>query len=320
MDPGVRRDDEQGTVLISMKPAETVSPSVTNAAGSRGEWLTAIELVALGAIWGGSFLFMRVAAKDFGPFPLVAVRLVAGVAILLPFLWRARSRITRSHWPRFLLIGALNSAIPFALFAWGAERAPAGIGAIANSMTVLFAALVAYAVFGERIGWRRAIALVTGFLGVVILASGRVAGENVMGAAIAGTIASLCYGFSVNLTRHWLADLPPVVGVAGTLTCGTLLALPLAVITWPQAPIPVWSWLAVLSLGVLCTGIAYVLFFRVIQRAGASRATTSTYLIPIFGVLWGWLLLGEQPTWTMIAATVLILGSVILSQRDVRKV
>jgi drug/metabolite transporter (DMT)-like permease len=303
-----------------MKPAETVSPSATAPADSRGEWLTAIELVALGAIWGGSFLFMRVAAKDFGPFPLVEVRLFAGVAILLPFLWRARARITRAHWPRFLVIGALNSAIPFALFAWGAERAPAGIGAIANSMTVLFAALVAYAVFGERIGWRRAIALVTGFLGVVILASGRVAGENVMGAAIAGTIASACYGFSVNLTRHWLADLPPVVGVAGTLTCGTLLALPLAVATWPQAPIPTLSWLAALSLGVLCTGIAYVVFFRVIQRAGASRATTSTYLVPIFGVLWGWLLLGEQPTWTMIAATVLILGSVILSQRDVRKV
>ncbi|HVT33249.1 MAG TPA: DMT family transporter [Rhodanobacteraceae bacterium] len=301
-----------------MKPAEAASPSTTTA-GSRGEWLTAIELVALGAIWGGSFLFMRVAAKDFGPFALVEVRLVAGVAILLPFLWRARSRITRAHWLRFLLIGALNSAVPFALFAWGAERAPAGIGAIANSMTVLFAALVAYAVFGERIGWRRAIALVTGFLGVVILASGRVAGENVMGAAIAGTIASLCYGFSVNLTRHWLADLPPVVGVAGTLTCGTLLALPLAAATWPPSAIPTLSWLAALSLGVVCTGIAYVLFFRVIQRAGAARATTSTYLIPIFGVLWGWLVLGERPTWTMIASAVLILGSVILSQREARK-
>ena len=114
----------------------------------------------LGAIWGSSFLFMRIAAKDFGPLPLVEVRLLAGVVILLPFLWRARARITRAHWPRFALIGALNSAIPFALFAWGAERAPAGIGAIANSMTALFAALVAFVVFGERIGTRRAIALV----------------------------------------------------------------------------------------------------------------------------------------------------------------
>jgi drug/metabolite transporter (DMT)-like permease len=310
--------ERQARKADPMKPAAAASRSAATPADSHGEWLTALELLLLGAIWGGSFLFMRIAAKDFGPFPLVEVRLVAGVAILLPFLWRARSRITRAHWLRFLLVGALNSAVPFALFAWGAERAPAGIGAIANSMTVLFAALVAYTVFGERIGTRRAIALVTGFVGVVVLASGRVAGENVMGAAIAGTIASLCYGFSVNLTRHWLADLPPVVGVAGTLTCGTLLALPLAAGTWPAAPIPALSWSAALLLGVLCTGIAYVLFFRVIQRAGASRATTSTYLIPIFGVLWGWLLLGEQPTWTMIASAMLILGSVILSQREAR--
>jgi drug/metabolite transporter (DMT)-like permease len=280
---------------------------------------TPLELLVLGAIWGGSFLFMRVAAKDFGPLPLVEVRLVTGVAILLPFLWRARERITRAHWLRFALIGALNSAIPFSLFAWGAERAPAGIGAIANSMTVLFAALVAFVVFRERIGTRRGIALVVGFIGVVILASGRTAGENVMGAAIAGAVASLCYGFSINLTRHWLADLPPTVAVAGTLTCATLMAAPLAAWTWPAAPIPTMSWLAATALGVVCTGIAYWLFFRLIQRVGSARASTTTYLVPIFGVAWGWLLLGETPTLTMIASAVLILGSVILSQREVRR-
>ena len=285
---------------------------------TRDLW-TPIELLLLGAIWGGSFLFMRVAAKDFGPLPLVGVRLVTGVVILLPFLWRARERITRKHWIRFAVIGALNSAIPFSLFAWGAERAPAGIGAIANSMTVLFAALVAFVVFREHIGARRGIALVVGFVGVVILASGRVAGENVMGAAIAGTVASLCYGVAINLTRHWLSDLPPSAGVAGTLGCATLMALPFAVATWPAAPIPTASWLAATALGVLCTGIAYWLFFRLIQRVGSARASTTTYLVPIFGVAWGWLLLGETPTLTMIASAVLILGSVILSQRESRK-
>jgi drug/metabolite transporter (DMT)-like permease len=285
---------------------------------SRDLW-TPIELLLLGAIWGGSFLFMRVAAKDFGPLPLVGVRLVTGVVILLPFLWRARERITRAHWLRFALIGALNSAIPFSLFAWGAERAPAGIGAIANSMTVLFAALVAFVVFREAIGLRRGIALLVGFAGVVILASGRVAGENVTGAAIAGAVASLCYGVAINLTRHWLADLPPTVAVAGTLSCATLMAAPLAALTWPATPIPAMSWLAASALGVLCTGIAYWLFFRLIQRVGSARASTTTYLVPIFGVAWGWLLLGETPTLTMIASAVLILGSVILSQREARK-
>ncbi|HEV7492117.1 MAG TPA: DMT family transporter [Rhodanobacteraceae bacterium] len=305
-----------------MAVVESADPSSAEKSGNahvaRDVW-TPIELILLGAIWGSSFLFMRIAAADFGPLPLVEVRLVAGVAILLPFLWRARSRITRKHWLRFALIGSLNSAIPFSLFAWGAERAPAGIGAIANSMTALFAALVAFLVFGERIGSRRAIALVVGFVGVVILASGRTAGDNVAGAAIAGTVASLCYGLALNFTRHWLADLPPVVGVAGTLTCATLIALPLAIATWPAMPIPVTSWAAATLLGVVCTGFAYWLFFRLIQRVGAPRASTTTYLVPIFGVAWGWLLLGEQPTWTMVASAVLILGSVILSQREVQR-
>jgi drug/metabolite transporter (DMT)-like permease len=296
----------------------SLTESATALNPSRDLW-TPIELLLLGAIWGGSFLFMRVAAKDFGPLPLVGVRLLTGVVILLPFLWRARARITRTHWLRFALIGALNSAIPFTLFAWGAERAPAGIGAIANSMTVLFAALVAFAVFGEHIGVRRGIALGVGFVGVVILASGRVAGENVMGAAIAGAVASLCYGFAINLTRHWLADLPPSAGVAGTLSCATLMAAPFAVATWPATPIPAVSWLAATALGVLCTGIAYWLFFRLIQRVGPARASTTTYLVPIFGVAWGWLLLGEMPTLTMVASAVLILGSVILSQREPKR-
>jgi drug/metabolite transporter (DMT)-like permease len=185
---------------------------------------------------------------------------------------------------------------------------------------VLFAALVAFAVFRERIGARRAVALIVGFIGVVILASGRTAGANVAGAALAGTAASLCYGFAINLTRHWLSDLPPVVAVAGTLSCATVMAAPLAAAMWPTTPIPPLSWSAATALGVVCTGIAYWLFFRLIQRVGSSRASTTTYLVPIFGVAWGWLLLGERPTWTMIASAVLILGSVILSQREVRQV
>lgn len=292
----------------------TLDTAVTHA---HRDWVTPLELLALGAIWGSSFLFMRVAANDFGPAALVEVRLVAGLVILLPFLWRGRALIRLSHWPKLALIGALNSAVPFALFAWGAERAPAGVGAIANSMTVLFAALVAFLVFGEKIGTRRAIALIFGFVGVVILASGRTSGDNVMGAAIAGTIASLCYGFALNLTRHWLSDLPPVVGVAGTLTCATLLGLPFAIAFWPPNALgfSAASWLSACALGVLGTGIAYVVFFRLIQRIGAPRASTATYLVPIFGMTWGWLLLGERPTWTMLASAALILGSVIISQR-----
>ena len=278
-------------------------------------WWTPFELIALGAIWGGSFLFMRVAAADFGPFALVEVRIVLGAAMLLPFLWRERERLTRALWARFAIVGALNSAIPFTLFAWGAERAPAGVGAIANSLTVLFTALVALVVYRERIGTIRAAAMFAGFVGVVVLMSGKTAGDNIAAAALAGTAASFCYGFAANFTKRWFADVPPIAAVAGTLSCAALMLAPLAAATWPSAPIPRTSWLSAIALGVLCTGIAYAFFFRLIQRVGAARATTCTYLVPLFGVAWGWLLLGETPTLTMLVAGTLILGSVIISQR-----
>ena len=292
--------------------------STPNIAATEHDWLTPVELTLLGAIWGGSFLFMRVAAPDFGPLALVEVRIVLGALSLLPFLLRVRRTITGVLWLRLAFVGVMNSAIPFTLFAWGAERAPAGVGAIANSMTPLFTALVAFAVWREAISLRRAVALVVGLIGVVILASDRVSGENVMQAAVAGTIASLSYGVAANLTKRWLSTIPPAAAVAGTQACAALLLAPLALTNMPTAPIPLHSWLCAAALGVLCTGIAYALLFRLIARVGAARAITCTYLIPLFGVGWAWLFLSEVPTTMMAIAGALILGSVIVSQRATR--
>ena len=296
--------------------SSTDAPATLLAPAADRDWRITAELVALGAIWGGSFLFMRVAVTDFGPFPMVATRLLFGSLILLPLLLRARKTIRLSHLWKMLVLGALSAAIPFTLFAWGAERAPAGIGAIANSMTVLFAALVAFVGFGEKIGTRKAIALVAGFIGVVILASGRTAGENVAPAALAGAAASFCYGLAANLIKKYLADIAPTAVAAGCLLGATILMAPLAVFTWPDAPIPAKSWMAVIALGVLCTGLAYAFYFRLIQRIGAPRAATSTYLVPLFGVAWAWLFLGEALTPTMAVAGAIILGSVLFSQKS----
>src|ERR1700733_13563034 len=152
-------------------------------------WQTPAELILLGAIWGASFLFMRIGAADFGPFPLVEVRLTMGALVLLPFLWRERLRFTAPLRWRLAGIGAINAAIPFALFAWGAERAPAGIGAICNALTVMFKVLVGVAFYGERISLRQSIGMLAGFAGVVVLASGKTSGAGVWLAALAGTTA-----------------------------------------------------------------------------------------------------------------------------------
>lgn len=289
------------------------------AAAKTAGWLTPIELTILGAIWGGSFFFMRVAAADFGPFALVEVRLTLGALVLLPFLWKARAQFTATLWLQLAWISAINSAIPFVLFAWGAERAPAGIGAITNSMAVMFAALVAFIFYGEKIGPRRAVGLLAGFAGVAVLASGKTAGASTGPAVLAGTSAALLYGIGGNMIRRYLKGIPASAVAAATLVAASLLLSPLAIYTWPRHPIPATSWLCAVLLGVLCTGTAYVLYYRLIYRIGAPRAATVTYLVPLFGVIWAWLLLGEPLTLSMAASGALILGGVALSQQRAAK-
>jgi drug/metabolite transporter (DMT)-like permease len=261
-------------------------------------------------------MFMRVAAPAFGPFALVEVRLGLGALVLLPFLWRARAAFPPRLWPKLALIGAINSAVPFLLFAWAAERAPAGVGAICNAMTVLFTALVGAMFFGERIGLARSLTLVVGFAGVVVLASARIAGAEVGAAVAAGTGAALLYGVGINLVRRHLSGLPSAAVAASTLSCAALLVSPFAIADWPSAAPTPQAWGSAALLGVVCTGLAFVMYYRLIARIGAGRASTVTYLVPLFGVAWAWWLLDEAPTWRMAIAGALILGSVAMSQKS----
>lgn len=277
--------------------------------------MTPVELLVLGAIWGAAFMFMRVAVPSFGAMPLVELRLALGAACLLPFLWRERHLFTPRVWLRVTGVGALNAAIPFALFAWAAGRAPAGIGAICNSTTAMFAALVAVFFFGERLQGRRIIGLIVGFAGVVVLASGRTAGGSVWAAAVAGTIGAACYGIGINLARRYLNGLPPYAVACANLLTAAVLCAPFAIFTWPSGPATTQAWGAAIALGVLCTGIAFVMYYRLIYRIGAPRAATVAYLIPLFGVFWAWLLLDEAITPTMATACALILVGVALSQQ-----
>jgi drug/metabolite transporter (DMT)-like permease len=284
-------------------------------ASALGTWLTPVELAVLGAIWGASFLFQRMSAADFGALPLVQVRLTLGALVLLPFLWVARDRFPLRAWPMLALIGLVNSAVPFVLFAWAAQRAPAGVVAITNSLAVLFTALVAFAFLGERIGGKRVAALFGGFAGVVVLASAKTAGADIGGAVLAGTAAAALYGVGANLVRTRLAGLPPAAVAAATLGVSALVMAPFSLAAWPDHALRPSSWGAAIALGVVCTGFAYALFYRLIKRVGAGRAVTVTYLVPLFAVAWAWVILGESLTWPMVIAGTLILGSVAVSQR-----
>jgi drug/metabolite transporter (DMT)-like permease len=182
-------------------------------------------------------------------------------------------------------------------------------------MTVLFAALIAFLFFGEKIGMRRAIALLVGFAGVVVLATAKVAGLSIGAAVVAGALAALLYGLGVNLVKRHMTGLPPAASAGATLGCAAILLLPMALTHWPTAPIPMLSWACAIALGVVCTGLAFLMFYRLIARIGPARASTVTYLVPMFGALFAWLFLGEPVTGAMVIAGVLILGSVAASQR-----
>lgn len=272
-----------------------------------------LELVLLGAIWGGSFLLMRVAAPEFGPFALVEIRLVFGALVLLPFVYRARKRLA-GRWHVLLAIGMLNSAVPFTLFAWATAIAPAGISAIANSMTALFAVLFAGMMFGEKIGIRRGFGLASGIIGVIVMVGIPMAGVPVAPAALAATAAAACYGLAGNLVKRHLAGLPPVALGGATLSCSALVLSPMAIWRWPEQALSAPVWASAITLGVLCTGIAYALLFRLLDTIGPSRTATVTYLVPLFGVAWAWLVLAEPVTPGMMIAGALILGGVALSQ------
>lgn len=296
---------------MTTAPAATVPEKPV---GQLGVWL---QLMMLGAIWGGSFLFMRVAAPEFGSFALVEVRLVCGALVLLPFLWRSRGFL-RGRWPMLFAVGLLNSALPFTLFAWAAANAPAAVGAIANSMTALFAVVVGWWMFGEGIGRWRGIGLLAGLAGVVVLVGAPAMGMNVGWAALAGTTGALCYAVAVNLVRRHLTGLPPIALGAATLTCSSLMVAPLAAWHWPEVMPTPDAWTSAVLLGVVCTGIAYAFMFRLLERIGPTRLATVTYLVPLFAVVWAWAVLGEPLTLSMAVAGTLILSGVALNQARAR--
>lgn len=282
-----------------------------------------IDLVALAAVWGASFLFMRIAAPELGAAPLVAMRVGIAAAFLLPILLvRQGAAALRAHPFRLFVLGIINSAIPFFLFGYAASQVPAAYSSILNATAPLWGALVAALWLNDRLSATAIGGLVLGFAGVVILVGGRttlaLSGEMLALAACLG--ATLCYGIGVNMVKRFGGGANPLAIATGTLIASTLFLTPFAAARWPSDPVSGGAWLAVLALGVLCTGFAYILYFRLIGSLGPARAITVTYLIPVFGMIWSAIFLGEAITLTMVTGTLVILLGVALTTGTVRQV
>ncbi len=274
------------------------------------------EFVALAAIWGSSFLFMRLGGAEFGVVATAGMRVAIGALVLVPVLrLSGHWSVLRRHAAPILFIGLLNSALPFVLFAYAVSSISTGLSAILNATVPLFGAVIAWLWLKDRPGTSRILGLVIGFTGVVLLAAENASFKpgGTGWAVLACLLATVCYGFAASFTKRYLTGVHPLATATGSQIGATLgLALP-TLWFWPAHNPGATSWLAIAALGIVCTGLAYILFFRLIDQLGPARAITVTFLVPVFAILYGTLLLGESLTWWMVSCGVVVVFGTALA-------
>jgi drug/metabolite transporter (DMT)-like permease len=277
---------------------------------------SSLDFIFLAAIWGSSFLFMLIGASEFGAMPTAGLRVLIATLFLAPILW------WRGHWHQLvknykpiLFVGVFNSAIPFAMFSYAVLHINTGLTSIINATTPLFGAVIAWIWLKDKPDKYRMIGLALGFFGVILLASGKTnfkpggAGWAVM----ACLLATLCYGIAANFAKRYLKGVHPLATATGSQMGACLgLAIP-SIWFWPATMPGLHAWLAVMVLGILCTGIAYVLYFRIIEHAGPTRALAVTFVIPVFAVIYGVVFLSEKLTMLMVGCGVIIIVGTALS-------
>lgn len=269
-----------------------------------------LQLILLAAIWGASFLFLRLGVPVFGPGKLIALRIGLGALFLLGVAaWLRRPLAWRGNLRHYLLIGLFNSALPFLLFAFAAKNLNASLLAIINATTPIFGAVVARLWLGSPLSRSAMLGLAIGFGGVLLVvgADHSTRGSAAWLAAFAALCAPLCYAIATSYTKKYASALAAFDQAHGSLWGGCLCVLPFALLM-PARQVPASAdWLAVAALALICTGWAYLIFFRLIREIGPARTLTVTFLIPVFGVLWGGVFLDEAISASMLAGGLIVL-------------
>lgn len=273
-------------------------------------------LVILAALWGGSFVFMRVAVPAMGPVPLAFTRVTLAAAALLAIA-AAQRRMPdfRARWREFAVVGIVNSALPFVLFCYAEQYVTASAAAILNATSPFFGAVAAAIWLGEPLTWRKIVGMVIGFAGVAVLVGWHLEAMTADTAlAIAACLAaSLCYGLGGTYTKRKLAGVPSFAIACASQLAAAIALAPAAPFTSMPGPVTPLVAANVVALALASTAIAYLIYFKLIAEAGPARALTVTFLIPLFGVLWGYLFLGEALTPNMLAGGALIVAGTAIA-------
>jgi drug/metabolite transporter (DMT)-like permease len=282
------------------------------------------RIVLLAVIWGWSFLFIKVAVAGMTPSAVAASRIALGGIVMVGILWARKIPLPRSPlvWRHFFVMGLVHSAIPFTLLAWGEERITSALTAVLNASTPLFAALLTAVLLGERLTRWQLTGLVFGFAGVAV-AAGVGAGDftgSSLGGALAAVAAAASYGLGFAYARRNLAGVPPLIASGGQLIAGTLIIGPVGIATTLQHGIVLAPrrMLAVLILGVVGTGFAYVLNYRSIADVGPTRASVVTQLVPVVAVAVGIAFLHEPFHFRLLVGGALTLFGIALLHERIR--
>ncbi len=272
-------------------------------------------MLILAAVWGGSFLFIRLAVGELGPLPLMGLRTLCAGLLLLPLLIiQKKLPLLIERWRPIAIVGIFNSALPFVLFAYATQSIPSGTMSVINAVTPLWGAAIAWVWLKDVLPPMRMLGLFVGFAGILILVWDKLTfGTSGSALAVAaGVAAPIFYGIAASFTKKYLRGADPVAASAGSLISSGLLLLPFSIWFWPTAPVSIGAWGAVLGLTVLCTSLAYTLYYQLLINIGPSKAMSVTFLIPMFGVFWGWLWLGEAVTLhVLLGGGVILLGTAL---------
>ncbi|WCN39637.1 DMT family transporter [Aneurinibacillus uraniidurans] len=275
------------------------------------------SLFGLAALWGASFLFIRIASPVLGPFLTIQGRVtIAAIALLIYIVFTGRSADFKTRWKQYLILGALNAAIPFMLIATAAIHLNASVSAILNSLTPLFSALVAWGWMKEKLTLRKWIGIIIGIVGVTILVgwSSISLTLEVIAAVGLSILSTVSYGFGGVYAKKVFVGVPPLSVAVGQQIGASVLLLPFTLFNLPtsMASLTSAAIFSVVGVAIFCTALAYPLFFYLITSAGPTKTQSVTLLIPLFGMIWGVIFLDEKITVGMITGLIVILGSIFL--------
>ena len=271
-----------------------------------------VLLLTLASIWGASFLFIKLGVDEVEPAVVVLGRLVVGVAVLVPVVvLRGAIPDLRAMWVPCVVLGALNNAVPYWLIAFAETRIDSGLAAVIQAAAPILTVVLATRIDpSQRVRGLRLVGVAVGFVGVALLVGVQEGSQLVGALAVLGT--ATCYAVSVLYAGRTVRSFPPLEVAIGQLGVGMLLALPFGLAQLPSEAPPAKAVAAIVALGALSTGVAYLLYFTLIARAGASRAILVTYLVPAFALVYGTVFLDEPVTVSALAGLVLILGGTAL--------